>query len=327
MTLTELVIANLTSPAILCFFLGILVTLLKSDLRVPPAVHEAISLYLLFAIGLKGGFAIANSSVHELIKPAIATLTIGIITPFIAFLVARGIGRLNAQNAAALAAHYGSVSAVTFMAAISFAKISDIPTEAFMPALVALLEIPGILIALVLVHVYHRGADTKVSAVVHEVLTGKTMMLLIGGVIIGVISGEKGKTLIAPVFVDAFQGILTFFLLEMGIIAAQRLKEMRESIGFLIVYGITLPLLFGTFGAFMGYFSGLSIGGAMVLATMAASASYIAAPAAVKISIPTANPSIYLTASLGITLPFNLIVGLPLYYQIVKWIFLHFDGA
>jgi hypothetical protein len=325
MTFADLVIANLTSPAILCFFLGIIAALVKSDLRVPPAVHETISIYLLFAIGLKGGFAIANSTFQELILPALATVTLGIITPLLAFILARNVGKLNPDNAAAIAAHYGSVSAVTFMAAISFASISNIETEAFLPALVALLEIPGILIALVINLRYHKGEDSKIGVAIHEILTAKTMMLLIGGVIIGALSGNNGKELIKPVFFDAFQGILTFFLLEMGIIAAARLREAKHFFWFLLGYGIAIPLLFSVLGALAGFFSGLSIGGSMVLATMAASASYIAAPAAVKISIPTANPAIYLTASIGITLPFNLIVGIPLYYQLVQWVFAAFS--
>jgi hypothetical protein len=172
---------------------------------------------------------------------------------------------------------------------------------------------------------YHKGEDSKIGVAIHEILTAKTMMLLIGGVIIGALSGNNGKELIKPVFFDAFQGILTFFLLEMGIIAAARLREAKHFFWFLLGYGIAIPLLFSVLGALAGFFSGLSIGGSMVLATMAASASYIAAPAAVKISIPTANPAIYLTASIGITLPFNLIVGIPLYYQLVQWVFAAFS--
>jgi hypothetical protein len=312
----SLVVSNLTSPAVLCFIIGAFAALVKSDLRVPAQVHETISMYLLFAIGLKGGIALSQTNFNVLIQPMIATLALGVITPVLAYIFARKLGKLDVVNAAALAAHFGSVSAVTFMASLNFAVHSGISYEGFITALLVVLEIPGIVVALALAGVLANGRKIKLGHVVQEALTGKSVILLAGGVLVGLMGDRAGVDAITSVFITPFQGVLVFFLLEMGVVAASRLKEVKASLPFMLVFGTLVPLLFGTLGAIAGVWAGLSEGGTAVLATMAASASYIAAPAAVKMALPEANPSLYLTTSISITLPFNIIVGIPLYFAL-----------
>lgn len=309
----ELILLNLTSPSILAFFLGMAAALMKSNLRVPPQVHEVISQYLLFAIGIKGGFALAETEMEVIVRPVLATLAIGVITSFIAL----GAARLfqDFKNSCALAAHYGSVSAVTFIACLSFIQLQGGTTGGYLTALLAILEIPAILIGLI-IYSSRREVPVPFGHVLAEVLTGKTMLLLLGGIAIGMISGESGKVLIEPVFITPFQGMLVFFLLEMGIVAAEHLRNIqkRDTV-FIFVFALTMPVLFSVIGAYGAFLAGMPQADALVLATMAASASYIAAPAAIRLSIPKANPGLYLVASLGVTLPFNLILGMPLYQE------------
>ena len=310
----DLILLNLTSPSILAFFLGMAAALMKSNLRVPPQVHEVISQYLLFAIGLKGGFALMETELDVIMKPAIATFAIGVIITFIAFAFARL--RYDLTNACALCAHYGSVSAVTFIACLSFIRIQGGTPENYLTALLAILEIPAILIGLIIYSQYNSAAKVPFAKVAAEVLSGKTMLLLIGGIIIGMIAGESGKALVEPVFITPFQGMLVFFLLEMGIVAAEHLRSIKKrDTAFIVLFGIVMALTGGLIGAAAGNWAGMSETGMLVLATMGASASYIAAPAAIRMSIPDANPGVYLVASIGITLPFNLIIGIPLYQE------------
>jgi hypothetical protein len=311
-------LANLTSPPILAFFLGILAYFLRSDLRVPPQVHEAVSLFLLLAIGIKGGIALSAAPLHEFLPALFATLTLGAITPVAAYLLARYAGRLEREDAAAIAAHYGSVSAVTFMAALAFLDRAQVHPEPFMPALLAILEAPAILIALVILRVGQRKGEggAPLSTLFHEIFSGKTMLLLFGGLIIGFAASPGDQAKIKPFFVELFFGILTFFMLEMGLLAAARLKDVRRNALFLLIFSTTVPVAFSLIGGYLGLMAGLSLGGIAMLATMAASASYIAAPAAVRLTIPQASPAIYLTASLGLTLPFNLLIGIPLYLRL-----------
>jgi hypothetical protein len=313
-------LANLTSPPILAFFLGILAYFLHSDLRVPPQVHESVSLFLLLAIGIKGGIALSVAPLHEFIPAFFATLSLGIITPMIAYALARFAGRLNREDAAAIAAHYGSVSAVTFMAGLAFLERAQVHPEPFMPALLAILEAPAILIALFMLRLgqRHEKGSAPLSALFREIFSGKTMLLLFGGLLIGFAASPGDQAKIKPFFVELFFGILTFFMLEMGLLAAARFKDLKRNALFLLVFSSTVPLCFSLIGAYLGHMAGLSVGGIAMLATMAASASYIAAPAAVRMTIPQANPALYLTASLGLTLPFNLLFGIPIYLRIAR---------
>ncbi len=318
MEIIQQIQGNLLSPIILSFFLGMAACFIKSDLRIPPQIHETISIYLLFAIGLKGGMALQNSSMHSMIWPIIATLSLGAITPIITFWVVRNIGGLSVINSAAMAAHYGSVSIITFMAAISYLEGLGIPHEGFMPALVVMLEIPAIFIALLLVRLLKPTSQANLGHVMREIISSRSIILLIGGLAIGYVSGREQYDKIMPLFSDLFQGFLSLFLLEMGIVAASRVKELRTSGLFLVLFGILMPIVNGTIGIYLGHWAGLSIGGVVVLGTLAASASYIAAPAAIRISLPDANPALYLTSSLVITFPFNILFGIPIYYYIAS---------
>jgi hypothetical protein len=307
----EVLRSNLLSPIVLAFALGMIATFIKSDLRFPEGLYTGLSMYLLFSIGLKGGVELSDTPLREFWLPALATIALGLITPTIAYAAARKIGRLDVPNSAALAAHYGSVSAVTFIAATMLMQRLQTPYEGFMPTLVALLEIPAILVALLIAS---RAMKRRtLGAAMREVLAGRTILLLLGGLIIGLFSGRDGVAPVAPLFFDLFRGALTLFLLEMGMITARRLIEVRSVGPFIFGFAILAPVLFGALGVAFGLISGLSPGGSAVLGAMAASASYIAAPAAVRIALPEANPSLYLTATLGITFPFNLSVGIPLY--------------
>jgi len=320
MTILELVQINLLSPMVLAFALGITATLLHSDLQLPDELYTTLSIYLLLAIGLKGGIALAETSLAVFWAPAVATLLLGIIIPVIAYGVARKIGKLNVADAAALAAHYGSVSAVTFAAAQTFLDTVGVRYEGFMPALVAILEVPAIVVALSIAQVAGapQGGDWRKA--LRELLTSKSILLLVGGMIIGWLAGPRGGKEVAPVFVDLFKGALTFFLLELGMVAARRFRDLPSAGLFLLGFGIIMPIFNGLLGVWFGSISGLSLGGSTILGVLSASASYIAAPAAVRIALPQANPGFYLTAALGITFPFNLAIGLPLYYTIASLI-------
>jgi len=312
----ELLRLNLLSPMVLAYFLGIAARLLRSDLAFPEALYTALSIYLLFAIGFKGGVELAHTPLAVVLLPALVTLALGLFRPLPAYFLARRFLKVGREDAAALAAHYGSVSAVTFLTALSFVQGVGHAAEGFLPTLVALLEVPGIVVALLLGQ-RHSG---RLSEALHEVLAGKSVVLLLGGLIIGVLSGEAGMERVKPFFVDPFYGALTLFLLDLGMVAASRLSVLRQ-VGFrLILFGVGLALFHGALGVYLGLKAGLGVGGAAVLGAMSASASYIAAPAAVRIALPEANPSLYLTASLAVTFPFNLILGIPLYHALaVLW--------
>ena len=313
MSVGDLVSLNLGSPVVLAFLLGVIAAFIKSDLRFPEQVTSLLSAYLLFSIGLKGGLRLRESSVSELAWPVIITLIIGVATPVVAFVVARSFVRLDTINAASLAAHYGSVSAITFTAAESFTRAAGTLEEGFLPALVAVLEIPGIVVALVIASRARQGRS--MSSAIHEVLTGKSVVLLLGGLIIGTVANQEALTRVEPFFVGLFQGLLCLFLLDLGTLAGQRFNSIRRAGSRLLLFAIVLPVTFGVIGALLASLVGMSEGGATVLAAMAASASYIAAPAAVRVGLPEADIGVSLGAALGVTFPFNLIIGIPLYSE------------
>jgi len=320
MDLFELVRINLLSPMALAFLLGIVATLVRSDLHFPDALYSALSIYLLLAIGLKGGAELSATPLAQLWAPALVTLVIGIGIPIWCYALLRSLGRFGIADAAAIAAHYGSVSAVTFSASLTFLESIHMPYEGYTPALVAIMEIPGIVVAMVIA----RSRLGKVGSwgdVLHEVLTGKSILLLFGGLLIGAIAGKSGFAQVAPLFVDPFKGALTLFLLEMGMVAARQFRDVAKAGFFLVGFGIVMPILHGALGVWLGSIAGMSPGGSMILGVLAASASYIAAPAAVRIALPQANPGYYLTASLVITFPFNLTIGLPIYFAIARAIY------
>jgi hypothetical protein len=307
--------ANLLSPMVLAFALGVLATLLRSDLKVPDALYDSLAIYLLLAIGLKGGVALSAARLAEVALPALLTLALGAATPVWCFAILRKLGGLDRVDAAAVAAHYGSVSAVTFIACLAFLQEIGQPYEGFVPALVALLEVPGIVVALLLAR---RGGEAHWGQTVRDLLTGKSVVLLTGGLAIGWVSGREGFSHVAPLFEGLFKGALVLFLLEMGLVTARRFRDLRRMGPFLVGFGLVMPVLHAALGVGLGTLAGLSAGGATVLGVLAASASYIAAPAAVRIALPEASPSLYLTAALAVTFPFNLAVGIPLAHAMAR---------
>jgi hypothetical protein len=325
--MSEILRQNLLSPVALAFALGLLARVIRSEFQLPKDVYVGLSIYLLWALGLHGGIELAQASFGAIAWPALATLAIGAITPLTSYLVLRRVGRFGVQDAAGIAAHYGSVSAVTFIAAQQFVSAMGAPAEAFMPTLLTLLESPGIHIALAIGAIASRSEAAgsagarPIRETLHEVLTARTMVLLVGGLVVGFLMGEKNWHAI-EVFYDTkgpvFKGVLVLFLLEMGVVAGSRLRDLGKVGPFLLGFGIAMPLLHGALGAWLGSLAGLGVGGATVLGTMAASASYIAAPPAVRVTLPEANPTFYLTASLAITFPFNILAGIPIYFEIAR---------
>ena len=310
----DLAIENLTSPPVLAFVLGALAVILRSDLRLPDPIHTWISTYLLLAIGLKGGHSLKGTDVSSLASPTLLTLAFGVAIPVAVFFVTTKLLRLNAADAGSIAAHYGSVSVVTFTAATVFAAEANFITEPFMTSLVAILEIPGIVVALVLASMKSDDVNWRTAA--HEVLTGRSVLLLVGGLIIGAVSSANSYARVEPFFVGMFSGLLTLFLLDMGATVATRFKKYGRIPLRLAVFAVIAPLVIGTLGVIAAQGIGLSIGGAAVFGIMVASASYIAAPAAVRIALPQADSGLSLGLALGVTFPFNLIAGIPLAFML-----------
>ncbi|NNL04876.1 MAG: sodium-dependent bicarbonate transport family permease [Xanthomonadales bacterium] len=307
---------NLLSPIILSFVLGLLAALARSDLTFPEAAAKALSIYLLFAIGFKGGVSVAG---HGLDATLGATLLAGValsaVLPFVAFALLRLMSRLDRLNAAAVAGHYGSISIVTFLAGSSLLAQRGVDAEGYMVAVAAVMEAPAILSALWIVS---RGGESRFDAnLLREILLNGSIVLLVGAFAIGWITGQDGMQKIQPFIGAPFQGVLCLFLLDMGLIAGRGLRRTRASLGMgVIAFGIVMPLLGSLAGLGAASLLGLSLGGTILLMILAACASYIAVPAAMRVAMPEADPSIYLTLSLGVTFPFNLAVGIPIYYAL-----------
>lgn len=338
MEFLEPLLQGLLSPMVLAFFLGVGAALARSDLRIPEPFYAAMTIYLLFGIGLKGGAKLDGVTLAEFLRPSVAALALCVAIPLWSFALLRRLGRLGAADAAAVSAHYGSVSVVTFGACVAFLDARQVPHEGFLPALLALMEIPGIVVALLLGRLADRPADRALTParalgflpggglgpdsgrLLHELFASKGVLLLVGGVLIGLASGQAGYAQVGPFFDTPFRGVLALFLLEMGLVTGRRLGDLRTVGPFLAGFALVMPLLHGLLGVTLGHWAGLSVGGATALGTLAASASYIAAPAAVRIALPQANPALYLTASLAITFPLNLVAGIPAYYAFAGWL-------
>jgi len=310
-------LGNLTSVSVLVFILGFIAARFKSDIRIPDPVYQIISVYLLFGIGLKGGVSLRHSTVTGLAKPVVATLILGCIIPALAFFLLKFIKSLSEIDRGAIAAHYGSTSLVTFTAALVFLDNSKIEYEGFATALLTIMEIPGIIIGIFLA-TRHLNRQLSWSISLKEIVLGKTIILLVGGLVVGAISGDAGYARVEPFFVNLLPGILALFLMHLGYLAGQRIHVIKETGAGLFAFAILFPLISGSLGVIGGYLAGLSVGGATVLGVLSASASYIAAPAAVGIALPEANPSLSITSSLGITFPFNLTVGIPIFYTFAQ---------
>lgn len=315
-------------PIVLFFLLGLLAGLSKSDLKIPAAIYEALSIYLLLAIGLKGGVELSKYPLGELVTSSAVVLAASMLIPIIGYPVLRFLGKLSHYDAASIAAHYGSVSVVTYSVAVATLIERDWAHDGYMVVYLALLEMPALILGVVLARVgdVREGQAGGVAALraihwgrlAHEVFFGKSILLLIGGLVIGFIAGEKGYEPIAPVFKEAFKGLLALFLLEMGLVAASRVAAFRSYGAFLVGFAIVMPLVSAVIGIATARYLGFSQGNAALLATLYASASYIAAPAAMRIAVPQANPALSIGASLGVTFPFNLFLGIPVYLWMAR---------
>jgi hypothetical protein len=305
----------LTAPVV-AFVVAMLATLARFDLRLPEAMYPILSTFLLLAIGIKGGKALSVASPGDLWLPLVAAVVLGVVTPLVAFGAMRAIGRVDAVNAAALAAHYGSVSAVTFTVVLSTLDAEGIAFEGFMAGLLAVLEVIGIVVALFLAR-SHTGAGGWRSGL-SEVVRGRSIALLVAGLAIGLVVGAERLKPTDPLFSGLFAGALVLFLIELGVIAAQRLRDITGAGVRVVLLAVAIPVVNGALGAVAGSLAGLSTGGVAIMSTLAASASYIAAPAAVRIALPQASPGLYVTASLGVTFPFNITLGIPLYIELAQ---------
>ena len=310
---------------VLFFLLGLFARLVKSDLRLPEPLYETLSIYLLLAIGLKGGIELSRQPMAVLAPQVLACMALGFVIPLLLFPLARAL-RLPRADAASLAAHYGSVSVVTFAVAQAALARAGIEHESHAALWVAVMEAPGIVAGILLARMGLREGRagpgsrhrTQWGALAHDVLFGKSVLLLLGGLLIGAVAGEAGTAPIQAVFVDPFKGVLALFLLELGLVAGGRLGELRRFGAAVLVIGLAVPPVLALAGAATGLALGLSTGGVALLATLAASASYIAAPTAMRIAVPEANAALSITAALGVTFPFNLLVGIPLYIALAQ---------
>ena len=305
---------NLLSPAVLAFVLGIGAVLVRSDLKIPEQLTQGISIYLLLAIGLKGGVGLRVSDPASTLGAVGAAIALGIVIPIAAFAALKWMTKLDAIDRGSVAAHYGSTSLVTFTAALVFLEDSGIPVPGYAATLLTVLEIPGLVVAIFLAQrsAARSGGEARPwLGTLHEIVTGKSIYLLVGGLAVGAIIGPRGYEPVAPLFTDLFKGVLVFFLLGLGLEVGRRISTVRAAGAGLIGFALLFPIVAGTLGVVVATAIGLSVGGAIVLAVLCASASYIAAPAAVKFSLPTANLAIALTASIAITFPLNLTLGIP----------------
>lgn len=317
----ETLIDNLSHPPVLFFFLGMIGVLLKSNLEIPPQISKFLALYLLFNIGLKGGEELFHSGFSPMMGKVLLTcIAVSFFVPFLVYRILRR--RLDIKNAGAIAATYGSISAVTFATAVSFLESIDVAFSGFMVAGMALMESPAIVSGLILIALYSKKAlkikhSIDWKQILHESFLNGSVYLLIGSLIIGILGGAEGEKELAPFIDDIFAGMLSLYMLDMGLKAGERLSSFKASGPFLIGFALLYPLGGATLGIVLAFALGLSPGNALLMTTLIASASYIAVPAAMRISVPETNMSLLLPMSLGITFTFNVTLGIPLYYQAI----------
>lgn len=355
MDIIEIIQANLLTPIVLFFILGIVAARVKSDLKIPDAISSFLPIYLLAAIGLHGGIEMRDSGLQNIVLPIIVAVVLSIAMTLNHFVILNRIGKFNIFDSYAIAATYGSVGAVTFSVGLSFLNNQNISSEGYVAAILAVLEAISLVLAIFLVNMTaakkikekkkffekdnEKGKDTEASkkntnenigtntekevgdvkaqkeglkAILHETLAGKSIIILLGSIVIGFIIGEHGFESIRLSFEGLFEGALVIFLIEMGVIAGQRLSDIKKGGPFLIAFAIIIPTFNGMIGVVVATYIGLGIGGAVMFALLLASASFIAAPAVLRTAIPKANPSLYITSALGISFPFNIIALLPI---------------
>ena len=317
---TSIIIENLLSPPIMFFFLGLLARWIKSDLEVPPAISKFLSLYLLFAIGLKGGAELGHSGLGiEVLSSLGLAMAMAVIVPFYSFFLLRT--RLDLYNAGALAATYGSISAVTFVTAIAFLQAMNQSYGGFMVAAMALMESPALIIGVILIRFYdHDNKNGNLGEVVKEAFTNGSVVLILGALVIGALIPAPQLKSIEPFTKELFTGILTFFLLDMGLLAGKRISGLRQAGWAVLLFGIIAPLFNAGLALALGSLAHLSAGNTFLLMVLGASASYIAVPAALRMAVPQANAGIYVSMSLAVTFPFNIVLGIPVYYYLVMQI-------
>ncbi len=304
-------------PVVGFFVLGIVAGLLGSDLKLSNGLYDTLTLYLLIAIGFKGGLELSQSSVLDLVGPIAVVVALSAGTPLLGYQILLRLGRLPHADAASISAHYGSVSVVTFAVGASYLARQGIAYDGYLSVFLVFLEFPAIIIGVLLAKGIHKGTRWKHLA--QEVLTGKAVLLLVGALLIGWVWGKEGGAALIPFFDDMFKGFLALFLLGMGLVTAAKIDDLRRVGRFLIGFGVLMPIVSAIGGVAVGGLLGLGEGSTTLLAVLYASASYIAAPAAMRIAIPEANPALSLGASLGVTFPFNVLLGVPLYHQMARW--------
>lgn len=328
-------LSNLLIPAVLFFGLGFLARLIKSDLRFPQDMAKMMSIYLLMAIGLHGGFELGKSELGLAFNAVLWAIILGFTLPMLGYVLLLFTGKVDRMNAAAIAAHYGSVSAGTFLTAIAYLDNLGVEYESYPLIMLAVMESPAIIVGLLLaswsrqkiakennnsqsfIDTDQRSLKEKIGPLLHEALTNGSVVILIGSMTIGAISSHKAMEKLFPFIDEIFMGVLCLFLFEMGMEAGRRIKEFSKVGTVLAVFGLTMPLFGGAAGIIVGHWIlGLSTGGITLVAVLGASASYIAVPPAMRLAVPEANPSFYLTLALGITFPFNVVVGIPLYHYV-----------
>lgn len=317
---SEIIIGNLFQPVILFFFLGLLASVLKSDLEIPQPLPKLFSLYLLIAIGLHGGYEISKSGIdYYVLKTLMAAMFLAFIVPIYAFFIL--LRKVDVYNAAGIAATYGSISAVTFITATNFLQTLNTEYGGHMVASMALMESPAIVIGLILASLFSKnnsGVQLAFRELAKESLLNGSVFLLMGSLFIGFVTKENGWKAMEPVYGDLFKGLLAFFLLDMGLVTGKRLYEIKRVGSFLAIFGIIFPIFNAIIAIIIAKLLVLTKGDAFLLSVLAASASYIAVPASLRISLPEASPGLYVTMSLAVTFPFNIIFGIPLYYYVVN---------
>ncbi len=328
----SLILSNILNPPVLFFFMGLAAVFTKSDLEIPQPIPKLFSLYLLLAIGFKGGHELHESGLTaEVASALVAAALVAAIVPVYSFFILRL--KLDLYNAAAIAATYGSISAVTFVTASSFLERVGVGYGGHMVAALALMESPAIIVGLLLIRVFvGRDQESKAaeegtekehfnwSEVLRESFLNGSVFLLVGSLLVGLVTSQQGWDSLKPFTSDMFYGVLTFFLLDMGLVAARRMKDLREGGSFLIGFSVLMPVLNAALGIGIARLLSMSVGDALLFAVLCASASYIAVPAAMRMTVPEANPSLYISMALALTFPFNIIIGIPIYFQVIQWV-------
>ncbi|RTY73842.1 sodium-dependent bicarbonate transport family permease [Flavobacterium sp. GSP27] len=314
----SLLLDNLTNPALLFFVLGIIAVYVKSDLEIPENTSKFISLYLLFSIGFKGGQELAHSHFTlDILWSIVFGVSIAVLIPLYTFFILKK--KFSIENSGAIAAAYGSVSAVTFVTAISFLEIQNYNFSGHMVAVMALMEAPAIIIGVILIRLFSKEKvqKTKMTTIIKHSFTNGSVLLILGSLVIGFLASEQQALGIKPFTTDIFKGFLALFLLDMGIVSGRKLNDFFKSGWFSVFFAIVFPLINGCIVAFLSQFVTDDVGNRFIFAVLAASASYIAVPAAMKIAVPKANPGIFLPMALAVTFPFNITFGMPIYFSIV----------